>query len=103
VYYSFQQRGEYLTSDFLQYVESGAPLEEYLDNAILNQELGSSGYAWTGHALAGAQFALSAQLVLSAEGRYSWADADLDRASFRDFQPIDLSGFQLTAGIGIRF
>jgi hypothetical protein len=88
VYYSFQQRGDFL---------------DFEDYSIFSGHYGSRGYAWTGHALAGAQFALSAQLVLSAEGRYSWADADLDRANFRDFQPIDLSGFQLTAGIGIRF
>jgi hypothetical protein len=88
LYYSFQQRGDFL---------------DFEDFSIFNGHFGSTGYAWTGHALAGAQFALSAQLLLSAEGRYSWADAELDRANFRDFQPIDLSGFQLTAGIGIRF
>jgi hypothetical protein len=90
LYYSFQQRGDFLdTTD-----------EEVI---IFTGDFRSSGYAWTGHALAGAQFALSAQIILSAEGRYSWADAELDRANFRDFQPIDMSGFQLTAGIGIRF
>lgn len=88
LYYSFQQSGDFL---------------DYVDYSIFTGEFGSKGYAWTGHALAGAQFALSAPVVLSAEGRYSWADADLDRISFDGYQPIDLSGFQLTAGIGIRF
>jgi opacity protein-like surface antigen len=88
VYYSFQHRGDFL---------------DFEDFSIFTGDFRSSGYAWTGHALAGAQFALSAQIILSAEGRYSWADAELDRANFRDFQPIDLSGFQLTAGIGVRF
>ncbi len=88
VYYSFQQRGDFL---------------DFMDDTIFTGHFGSKGYAWTGHAMAGAQFALSAQVLLSAEGRYSWADADLDRANFVGYEPIDLSGFQLTAGIGIRF
>jgi hypothetical protein len=88
VYYSFQQNGDFL---------------DFEDFSIFTGDFRSSGYAWSGHALAGAQFALSAQVILSAEGRYSWADAELDRANFRDFKPIDLSGFQLTAGIGVRF
>ena len=88
VYYSFQQNGDFL---------------DFEDFSIFTGDFRSSGYAWTGHALAGAQFALSAQVILSAEGRYSWADAELDRTNFRDFKPIDLSGFQLTAGIGVRF
>jgi len=103
VYYSFQQSGDFLNADFLDYAGSGLPLEEYDGEFIMTGQLGSAGYAWTGHALAGAQFALSAPVVLSAEARYSWADADLDRMSFDGYQPIDLSGFQLTAGIGIRF
>jgi len=88
VYYSFQQNGDFL---------------DFEDYSIFKGHFGSTGYAWTGHAMAGAQLALSAQVILSAEGRYSWADAELDRQYFRDFQPIDLSGFQLTAGMGIRF
>jgi len=88
VYYSFQQNGDFV---------------DFVDHSIFKGHFGSTGYAWTGHTLAGAQFALSAQVILSAEGRYSWANAELDRQHFRDFQPIDLSGFQLTAGMGIRF
>jgi len=41
--------------------------------------------------------------VVSAEGRYSIGDADLDRFSYSGYDPIDLSGFQGTVGFGIRF
>jgi hypothetical protein len=36
------------------------------------------------------------------EGRYEWAQKDLS-PDFARFQPIDLSGFALTAGFVIRY
>ena len=44
-----------------------------------------------------------AVVVLTGEGRYLWADADLDKNIYRGYEPIDLSGFQVTMGIGVRF
>ena len=41
------------------------------------------------------------RFVLTAEGRYSWSSGPMDRA-FDGFDNIDLSGFQVLAGFGIR-
>jgi len=90
MFYEFQQSGE-----FINFTAEEWP--------IFNDTLLSEGWAWVGHVFGGVQWALSPQWVVTAEGRYSLADADLDRISFGLFDPIDLSGFQGTVGFGIRF
>ena len=95
MWYEFSQTGEFI--DFLDpgCELAGCPLKQ--------DSLLSEGGAWVGHAFGGVQWALAPQWVVMAEGRYSMADADLDRASFGGYEPIDLSGFQFTLGFGIRF
>jgi hypothetical protein len=90
MYYEFEQTG-----DFIDFGEDNWPI--FYDSLL------SEGWAWVGHVFGGLQWALSPQWVLTAEGRYSLADADLDRPAFGGYEPLDLSGFQGTIGFGIRF
>jgi hypothetical protein len=76
---------------------------DFVDLSIFTNDYISEGWAWVGHALAGVQWALSPEWVVTAEGRYSLADADLDRPDYSGYEPIDLSGFQGSIGFGIRF
>lgn len=85
--YSFEQAG-----DFVDY----QTLDIFTDTFL------SEGNTTTFHLLAGADYSLGTRFILRGEGRYSWAEADMDR-DFVDFDPIDLSGFQATVGFGIRF
>ncbi len=87
-YYEFQQRGDFV---------------DFEDFSIFTSEFTSNGWALTEHVLGGAQFSLSPRWVVTAEGRYSWADQDLDRPQYQGYDPIDLSGFQGTLGFGVRF
>ena len=87
-YYEFEQRGDFV---------------DYVDYSIFTSSFVSNGWALTGHFLGGAQFSLSPRWVVTAEGRYSWADEDLDRPQYQGYEPIDLSGFQGTLGFGVRF
>ena len=95
MWYEFSQTGEFI--DFLDpgCATEGCPI--YRDTLL------SEGWSWVGHAFGGVQWALAPQWVVMAEGRYSLSDADLDRASFGGYEPIDLSGFQFTLGFGVRF
>jgi hypothetical protein len=95
IWYEFIQSGE-----FIDFLDPGCATEGC---PIYNDSVLSEGWAWVGHAFGGVQWALSPQWVITAEGRYSLADADLDRASFRGYEPLDLSGFQVMLGFGIRF
>jgi hypothetical protein len=62
----------------------------------------SDGWAPTVHAFIGADVSLSPRFAVTAEGRYEWAHKHLS-TDFARFQPIDLSGFGLTAGFVIRY
>lgn len=95
IWYEFSQAGE-----FIDFLDPGCETEGC---PIYNDTVLSEGWAWVGHAFGGVQWSISPQMVVTAEGRYSLADADLDRASFRGYEPIDLSGFQALLGFGIRF
>lgn len=88
VYYKLRQAGDFV--DFQTY-------------EIFSDVIRSDGYAGTFHLLAGAEWSIGPSFYLTGEGRYSWADADLDQNAFYGFQPIDLSGFHVTAGIAVRF
>ena len=88
MYYEFEQQGDFV---------------DFVDDSIFTYRYLSEGGAWTGHVMAGAQYSLSSNLVLTTEGKYSWADAEMDRESYSGYDPIDLSGFRGTVGIGVRF
>ncbi|HZF68953.1 MAG TPA: hypothetical protein VEZ47_13000 [Gemmatirosa sp.] len=89
VYYQLQQTGDFI-------VDPAA-----LD--IVTDTRRSSRWAPAGHALAGAEFALSPRLGLVAEARYTVARAAVDALLPATPARIDLSGLQGTVGLSIRF
>jgi hypothetical protein len=89
VWYSFTQTGDFV--DF-----NTDNLEIYPDSYI------SEGHTPTMHVFGGADWSLSPTFFLTAEGRYKWAKADMSQ-DFVGFDRMDLSGFQATAGISVRF
>lgn len=94
VWYRFEQEG-----DFVDY-ETYDPVEETYD--IFTDRFVSDGNAPTIHLFGGADWSLGPNFFLTAQGRYTWARADMSR-DFKDFDRMDLSGFQATAGISVRF
>jgi len=95
MWYDFSQTGGFI--DFLD------PDCDTLGCPIYQDALYSDGWSWVGQVFAGVQWAPGTQWVVTAEGRYSHADAELDRSSYGGFEPIDLSGFQFMLGFGVRF
>jgi hypothetical protein len=87
VWYDYDQTGEFV---------------DYVTLEIFRDHFTSEGSAPTIHVFGGADWSLGPSLFLTAEGRYGWAKADMG-SDFVDFDQIDLSGFQATAGISLRF
>ena len=50
----------------------------------------------------GVDVKIARRLFLTGEGRYLWSQAELG-PDFSSFEPIDLTGFKLTAGINYLF
>lgn len=87
--YEFLQNGDFID------VESPA-----LD--IFTDTFRSAGWTPTAHIFGGVDVRVYRRLYLSAEARYLWANATLDRDFIR-FEPLDLAGFKTTVGIHYLF
>ena len=96
MWYSFEQDGDFV---------------DYVDYTIFSDRLRSNGSAFMQHLLAGLEFSVSPRVVSSVDVRYEWASADMDGAfgpvrvdgRLESWEPIDLSGFQVSVGLGLRF
>ncbi len=84
--YKFEQDGDFVDVDTLD---------------IFHERLLSDGIAPFVHLFSGVEFSVGPRFVLTAEGRYSWSSTPMDR-EFEGFEDIDLSGFQILAGFGVR-
>jgi hypothetical protein len=69
---------------------------------VFHDTFRSSGWTPEAHAMAGVDVSLTPRLVLTGEGRYTYARASMDE-DFVGFDKIDLSGLAITAGLAIRF
>lgn len=87
VWYRFEQEGEFV--DFETY-------------DIFGDRFTQDGRAPTVHVYGGADWSLTPALFLTGEARYEWAKADM-AGDFVGFDAMDLSGFQATVGLAVRF
>lgn len=88
MHYQFRQKGDFI--DF----ERG--------NDVFRDEYNSSQWTNTWQLTGGLDWNLSHRFALTSQARYLFAKADLQR-DFSGFDPIDLSGLAITAGLSIRF
>jgi len=85
--YTFDQSGDFV---------------DFVDRSIFRDALRSSGWTPSAHAFGGADIKLWRRVFLTAEARYHWAKAALGQ-DFTGFDPIDLSGLNVTAGVNLLF
>lgn len=74
---------------------------DFRDLVIFEDQFVSDGWALSAHVLAGADIRLSNSIGLVLEGRYQFASTDLT-GSFVGFDPIDLDGLRLMAGVSFK-
>jgi hypothetical protein len=87
VYYDFDQRGDFV---------------DFEDFSVFRDAFRSKGWAPSAHVFGGLDVRLYRALFATMEGRYSYAHAKLS-SDFVDFDPIDLSGFRISAGINVLY
>jgi hypothetical protein len=85
--------------EFLQYGD----FIRFTDFSVLPDTLRSNGWAPSAHTFAGVDVKVLKRLYVSGEARYLWARTELDREVYQGFEPIDLAGFKVTAGIHYLF
>lgn len=86
-YYRLEQLGDFV---------------DFRDLTIFTDHFRSSGWTPSAHVFAGVDIKLNPGLGLVLEGRYQWASATL-KDSFVGFQPIDLNGTRVMAGVAWKF
>jgi hypothetical protein len=90
VWYQFKQSGDF--------VDAFAPPPQ----PIFSDVFTSQGWTPSAHAFGGVDIKLSRIWFLVVDGRYLWAHAKLGR-DFQNFDPIDLAGLRLSAGVNVLF
>jgi hypothetical protein len=75
---------------------------DFVDNSVFPDAFLSNGTAPSGHVFAGVDLKMWRRLYLTLDARYLWASADLGR-DWVDFDPIDLTGTRVSAGLNVVF
>ena len=89
LWYEFTQRGDF--------IDEAVPARP-----VFADVLTSKGWTPSAHALGGVDLRIHRRTYVSLEGRYLWADAAL-QPRFEAFDPIDLAGLRLSAGVNMLF
>jgi hypothetical protein len=83
-------------------LEQAGDFVDFVDLTIFTSAFQSSGWGFASQAFGGVEVGLTPRWFLTVEGRYLWSDADLG-GDFVTFEPIDLSGARIGAGINFSF
>lgn len=76
---------------------------DFEDLGIFDDTFESDGWTPIGQAVAGFDYSLGTRVLLNTEARYTFGSGELGRDFDPDFDPLDLSGLQLTMGLKFRF
>jgi hypothetical protein len=87
LWYEFEQYGDFV---------------DFVDSSVFTDFFRSSGWTPSVHAFGGVDIHVYKRLLVTMEGRYLWASKTLGR-DFIDFDPIDLSGFRMSAGVSVLY
>ncbi len=75
---------------------------DFQTSRIFTDQFDATGWTPSAHVLAGADLRVWRRMYLTAEGRYTWANATLSD-DFVDFEPLTLAGFRLGGGLRVYF
>lgn len=87
MWYQFRQEGDFINMETLD---------------VFGDRFQSKGWTATAHGLAGLDISLGPRFGVTGEGRYTWARAPMS-SDFQGFDKIDLSGYNASVGIYVRF
>lgn len=73
------------------------------EGSIVTEQYSSRGAALVAHGAVGVDITLQPRLAFTLESRYLWSRAELRDDYDENWEPIDLSGLRLSAGISYRF
>jgi hypothetical protein len=81
-------------------VDQTGDFVDFVDLSVFTDVFRAQGWTPSGQLFGGVDVQVLKRLYVTAEGRYLWAAGDLGR-EWIDFEPLDLAGFRLSAGINV--
>jgi hypothetical protein len=83
-------------------VRQSGDFVDFVDNSVFRDVFHASGWTPSAEVLGGVDIRAFRRLFLTFDGRYRWAEGDLGN-TWIGFDPIDLSGLRISAGINVVF
>ncbi len=83
-------------------VRQSGDFVDFVDSSIFTDVFQSRGWTPSAHVFGGVDIRVLRRVFLTLDGRYRWASGDLG-SDWIDFDPIDLNGLRLAAGISVVF
>ena len=83
-------------------VRQSGDFVDFVDSSIFTDVFQSRGWTPSAHVFGGVDIRVVRRLFLTFDGRYVWASGDLG-SEWIGFDPIDLNGLRLAAGINVVF
>jgi hypothetical protein len=83
-------------------VDQNGDFVDFVDLSVFNDVFRSSGWTPSGHVFGGVDVRLIRRLYVTVDARYLWAAGDLGQ-EWINFDPIDLSGARVSAGVNLVF
>lgn len=83
-------------------VEQTGDFIDYVDLSVFSDVFRSQGWTPSAHVFAGVDVRVFRRLYVTFDGRYRWASGDLGQ-EWINFDPIDLAGAHMSAGVNIVF
>ena len=87
VWYRFEQNGDFI---------------DFKDSSVFSDFLGTRGWGPSAHVFGGVDINVWRRMYVVVDARYLWSHSDVG-GDFVAFQPIDLAGARLTAGVKYAF
>jgi hypothetical protein len=75
---------------------------DFTDSSVFTHVYNSSGWSPSAHVFGGVDVKAAKRVYFTGEARYLWSHADLG-TDFTGFDPIDLAGLRMTAGVRYMF
>jgi hypothetical protein len=83
-------------------VQQTGDFVDFVDLSVFSDVFRSRGWTPSAQVFGGVDIRVYRRLFVTFDGRYLWAAGDLG-SDWIDFEPIDLAGFRLAAGINVLF
>ena len=76
---------------------------DFADDSVFREQFPSSGWSPVAYVNGGVDLLMFKRVALNVDVRHQWAAPELDERVFTGFEPLELSGVRISAGVSVLF